>query len=82
LKFRYWAWAALWAVLVLAAIVMAGLWRRMFFGYTPITAFVEDSRVANKLLLIASACSLGAGTMTRRERYPRWVALCVAAPPS
>lgn len=81
-KFQYWAWTTLWAVLVLASIVfmMMGLSRRTFFGYTPIPTFVEDLRVGNQLLQIGSALSIGTGIMAWVQGYPRWVALCVAAP--
>ena len=81
-RFRYWVWTGFWAALVMAsmAFMLMGLWRRIFFGYTPIPEFVEDLRVGNQFLLAGSGFSVAAAVQAWVQRYPRWVAACVAAP--
>lgn len=57
-----------------------GLWRSMFFGFTPIPEFVEDARVGNLYLLGGSAASLAAAAWSFRRGHPHWVTVCAAAP--
>jgi hypothetical protein len=82
MRIRYWAWTTVWAALVFASIVLMliGLWRRIFFGYTAIPEFVEDLRVGNQFILAGSLASLLAAALTLVQKYPRWVSVCVAAP--
>lgn len=82
MRIRYWAWTTIWAALVFASIVLMliGLWRRIFFGYTAIPEFVEDLRVGNRFILAGSLASLGAVALALVQKYPWWVSVCVAAP--
>lgn len=79
---RGWPGAILWAVLVLSSIVLmvTGLLRSTFFGYTAIPEFVEDARVGSLYLLAGSAASLAAALWSFLRRHPHWVTACAAAP--
>jgi hypothetical protein len=79
---RGWPGVILWSILAVASIVLMviGLLRSMFFGYTAIPEFVEDARVGSLYLLAGSAASLAAAIWSFLRGHPYWVTACVAAP--
>lgn len=79
---RGWPGAVLWSLLVVASIVLLviGLLRSTFFGFTATPEFVEDARVGSLYLLADSAASLAAALWSFLRGHPRWVTVCVAAP--
>lgn len=79
---RGWPGVIPWALLVVASIVLMviGLLRSTFFGFTPVPRFVEDARVGSLYLLAGSAASLAAALWSFLRGHPRWVTACVAAP--
>jgi hypothetical protein len=68
--------------LVFSSIVLMviGLLRSTFFGYTAIPEFVEDARVGSLYLLAGSAASFAAAFWSFLRGHPHWVTACVAAP--
>lgn len=79
---RGWPGAILWSILVVSSIVLMviGLLRSFFIGYTAIPEFVEDARVGSLYLLAGSAASLAAALWSFLRGHPHWVTACVAAP--
>ena len=79
---RGWLGAILWALLVVASIVLMaiGLWVSTFLGYLPVPGLEEDARVGSLYLLGGSAASLVAATWSFLRGHPPWVTACVAAP--
>lgn len=79
---RGWPGVILWSILIFSSIVLMviGLLRSTFFGYTAIPEFVEDARVGSLYLLSGSAASLGAAIWSFLRGHPHWVTACVAAP--
>ncbi|WP_251045053.1 hypothetical protein [Arthrobacter sp. ISL-5] len=79
---RGWPGVMLWSILVVSSIVLMviGLLRSFFIGYTAIPEFVEDARVGSLYLLAGSAASLAAALWSFLRGYPHWVTACVAAP--
>lgn len=79
---RGWPGVILWSILVFSSIVLMviGLLRSTFFGYTAIPEFVEDARVGSLYLLAGSAASFAAAFWSFLRGHPHWVTACVAAP--
>lgn len=79
---RGWTGVILWSILVISSIVLMviGLLRSTFFGYTAIPEFVEDARVGSLYVLAGSAASIAAAIWSFLRGHPRWVTACVAAP--
>ncbi|WP_248760300.1 hypothetical protein [Pseudarthrobacter sp. SSS035] len=77
-----WPGTVLWALLIVASIILMciGLWRAMFFGFTPNPRLVEDLRVGSLYILAGSAASLAAAVWSAVRGHPYWVTACVAAP--
>jgi hypothetical protein len=79
---RGWPGVILWSILVMASIVLMviGLLRSFFIGYTAIPEFVEDARVGSLYVLAGSAASLAAALWSFLRGHPHWVTAFVAAP--
>jgi len=79
---RGWPGVLLWALLVLASIVLmvTGLLRSMFFGFIAEPGLVEDAQVGSLYLLGGSGASLAAAVWSFLRGHPHWVTACVAAP--
>lgn len=79
---RGWPGSILWSLLVVASMVLmvAGLLRSTFFGFTAVPEFVEDARIGGLYLLGGSAASAAAAAWSFLRGHPRWVTACVAAP--
>jgi hypothetical protein len=79
---RGWPGVILWSILVVASVVLMviGLLRSFFIGYTAIPEFVEDARVGSLYILAGSVASLAAAVWSLLRGHPHWVTACVAAP--
>ena len=79
---RGWPGFILWSLLVVASMVLmvAGLLRSTFFGFTAVPEFVEDARIGGLYLLGSSAVSAAAAVWSFLRGHPRWVTACVVAP--
>lgn len=77
-----WPEALLWALLVIASIVLMGigLERAIFFGFRWEPEFIEDARVGGLFILAGSIASLGATIWSALRGDPRWITAFVAAP--